>query len=167
MSKLSNYIQTFFHIQKQSKKAFTLIEIVIVLIIIGVLLMIIPYGLKWTENHVKLALVSQQVEDNWNSTLLRMRQGRVFDTATLSLWSTGWTIVYSWWIQQERTDYIVFENEVEVEPTQPLIWKMSSYAIACEWPSDRFILRYQGMKACYKVDTDSCTLKYVYYCKEE
>lgn len=160
------------------KKSFTLIELVIVLIVIGILIAMIPTNLRWLENHVQLSLVTQKLEDTWDAVSVKMRQGRAFDAATLSLGSTWWSIQYSWWIQWDKTETILFEKKVELTTKNQrgdwelvadnqLKWTMWSYGISCIqaedaptlWADDLVRLSYEWMQACYKVQLDSCILK--------
>lgn len=152
------------------KHGFTLVEIVMVLIVIGILLVLVPLNLRWVENHVQLSLVTQKIEDTRDQVNIRMRQGRVFDTATLSLTTTWWDITYTWWIQGERKDIIVFEKPIELSQKNDnefvpladgntLKWMMSSYGISCVGPDVPFKASYQGMQACYQVELNSCILK--------
>ncbi|MEI7477436.1 MAG: prepilin-type N-terminal cleavage/methylation domain-containing protein [bacterium] len=56
------------------KKSFTLIEIVVVLVIIGILLAMIPWRLRGTQEQAKMALVMQQWEDLRQHTVIHMRE---------------------------------------------------------------------------------------------
>ena len=150
------------------KHGFTLVEIVMVLIIIGILLVLVPLNLRWVENHVQLSLITQKIEDNRDAVSIRMRLVRIYYTATLWLTTTWWDISYTWGIQGERKDLVVFEKEIKIDgkdtnnefvPLPKLEWKMWSYAIFCDGPTDLFKVSYQGMQACYQVDLNSCILK--------
>lgn len=153
------------------KHGFTLVEIVMVLVAIGILLVLVPLNLRWVENHVQLSLISQKIEDTRDAVSIRMRQGRIYESSTLSLSTTWRDIAYTWGIQGERKDVVVFEKEIQItqqnntnefaplSPNDPLEWKMWSYGISCEGPKDLFKVSYQGMQACYQVDLNSCILK--------
>jgi prepilin-type N-terminal cleavage/methylation domain-containing protein len=58
----------------KNHKGFTLVEIAIVVVIVGVILTIIPLRLQSLRTHTDLSLVMQQREDLWQRSVTKMRQ---------------------------------------------------------------------------------------------
>lgn len=146
------------------KWAFTLIEMLIVIVIIGVMLAMIPFRMQALRNHTQLSLVSQQREDTRNRTLLRMRQWRVYDTATLTLNGQGITIIYSWGVKWDSIEQENFPESVILNPASNLQWVMKSYDIPCSSSVTWVQLSLAGMNVCYRIDKASCTMKRIQGC---
>ena len=146
------------------KWAFTLIEILIVVIIIGIMLTMIPFRMQSLRNHTQLSLISQQREDIRNRTLLRMRQWRVYDTATVTLTTQWVTIVYSGGVKWDNTEQEIFPEPVTLQPAASMQWTMKSYDIACSSSATGVQLSLAGMNVCYTIDQASCTMKRIQWC---
>lgn len=143
----------------QSKQAFTLIEILVILVVIGLLLVMIPFRLQWLHAHTQLSLVAQTREDWWQRTLLRMRQWRMADVATVQLGTTWTVVVFSGWIEWDKVEFIPFEETVVLTPNIWLVWNIASYTISCmDWYASWFSLSFEWMRVCYKVDLSSCNI---------
>ncbi len=148
----------------KKKSAFTLIEIIIVIIIIGIMMLMIPFRMQSLENHTQLSLVSQQWEDMRNRTLLRMRQWRIYDNATIVLKETWVSVLYTWGVKWQELwtgiiEQEVFSKAITITTSTPTIWNMQSYDIACNWPVNEIKLTLWTMQVCYIIDTTSCTMK--------
>ena len=77
------------------KKGFTLIEIIIVVVVIGIMLAMIPFRMQSLQNHTKFSLDMQQWEETWERTVNRMRQGNTYASATIALSESGILVSYS------------------------------------------------------------------------
>ncbi len=144
------------------KSWFTLIELMIVIVIIGIMLAMIPFRMQSLRNHTQLSLISQQREDIRNRTLLLMRQWRAYDTAQITLTTTWVIVVYSGGMKWAYTEQEIFPEPIIIAPNTWNQWNLKSYDVSCTStnPKNTAVeMTLVWMHVCYQLDEASCTMK--------
>ncbi len=141
------------------KKGFTLVEIVVVVIVIGIMLSMIPFRMQNLQSHTRFSLMTNEREDFRQKTSTRMRQWSLHPVAIVSL-SNSWAVsVFTGGSGAQITEQMSFLDGVTVNiPVGSGQWNLKTYALWCEGNNTWFQISRGRMRACYVVDTASCKL---------
>jgi prepilin-type N-terminal cleavage/methylation domain-containing protein len=67
------------------KKGFTLVEMIIVVVVIGIMIAMIPFRMQTLQTYTKFSLIMNDWEDYWQSAILQVRQSNKHDGVALVL----------------------------------------------------------------------------------
>ena len=132
---------------------FTILEITIVVIIIGIIITMIPLRMQSLRAHTDLSLVMQQREDLRQRSVTNMRQWPKYASATISVNTWIISVAYSWW----NTDTLPLPEWTTILG-QNLSRKITSYGVACSGPEKPFRISVWKFYACYHVNLNACAL---------
>jgi len=142
---------------RMHKKSFTLIEIVVVLVIIGILLAMIPWRLRGTQEQAKMALVMQQWEDLRQHTVIHMREWPAYKDATLVISNTWASAIYlSGWVVG-LTEKVDFDTGMVVDFSGTIL-SLHAYDVSCAPAVTGFVITQNDYQSCYSIDPQTCRL---------
>jgi prepilin-type N-terminal cleavage/methylation domain-containing protein len=67
------------------KKGFTLVEMIIVVVVIGIMIAMIPFRMQTLQTYTKFSLIMNDWEDYWQSAILQVRQSNKYDGVAVVL----------------------------------------------------------------------------------